>query len=135
MFTRTAKDIFRLGWPGLVAQIATMANGVIDTVMAGHYSARALATVGLGTSIYFSIFVTGMGVMLALTPILSQHFGARDEGAITHDTRQRVWLALILAAVAELLLLFPDPFFGIAKMDPAIEVDVRHYQRILMWVA
>lgn len=135
MFTRTAKDILRLGWPVLIAQIATMANGVIDTVMAGHYSASALATVGLGTSIYFSIFVSGMGVMLALTPILSQHFGAKNEKAITHDLRQGFWLALILSAFAELLLLFPDPFFGIAQMDPQIEVDVRHYLRIVMWVA
>ncbi|MDB5807313.1 MAG: efflux family protein [Betaproteobacteria bacterium] len=135
MFKRTAKDIFRLGWPVLVAQIATMANGVIDTVMAGHFSAHALATVGLGTSIYLSIFVTAMGVMLALTPILSQHYGARDDAAITHDVRQGIWLALLLTLLAELLLLFPDMLFSIAKMDPAIEVDVRSYLRTLMWVA
>ena len=135
MFKRTAKDIFRLGWPVLIAQIATMANGVIDTVMAGHFSAHALATVGLGTSIYFSIFVTAMGVMLALTPILAQHYGAGKHAAITHDVRQGVWLALILSLLAELLLVFPGVFFGIAKMDPAIEVDVREYLRILMWVA
>lgn len=135
MFKRTVKDIFRLGWPVLIAQVAVMFNGVIDTVMAGHYSARALATVGLGTSIYFSIFVTAMGVMLALTPILAQHYGARQEDAITHDVRQGVWLALLLTVVAELLLLFPDPFFALAKMDPAIEHDVRAYLRILMWAA
>ena len=132
MLKQTAKEIFRLGWPVLIAQIAVMANGVIDTVMAGHYSARALATVGLGTSIYFSIFVTAMGVMLALTPILSQHFGASNKTAITHDVRQGAWLALLLSGVAELLLLFPDPFFAIARMDPAIETDVRTYLRVLM---
>lgn len=135
MYKQTAKQILRLGWPVLIAQIATMLNGVIDTVMAGHFSAHALATVGLGTSIYFSIFVTGMGVMLGLTPILSQHFGARDESAITHDIRQGIWLALIVSAFAELFLLFPDPFFGIAQMDPEIEKDVRIYLRTLMWVA
>jgi MATE family multidrug resistance protein len=135
MLKCTAQDIFRLGWPVLIAQIATMANGVIDTVMAGHYSARALATVGLGTSIYFSIFVTAMGVMLALTPILAQHYGARKDAAITHDVRQGVWLALMLSLLAELLLMFPDVFFSIAKMDPEIEVGVRAYLHILMWVA
>ena len=135
MIKTTAKQIFRLGWPVLIAQVATMANGVIDTVMAGHYSARALATVGLGTSIYFSIFVTAMGVLLALTPILAQHFGARKDAAITHDVRQGVWLALLLTGVAELLLQFPGLFFSIAKMDPAIETDVRAYLHTLMWAA
>ena len=135
MLKRTTQDIFRLGWPVLIAQVAVMANGVIDTVMAGHYSARALATVGLGTSIYFSIFVTAMGVMLALTPILAQHFGARKEAAITHDVRQGIWLSLLLTGVAELLLLFPDPFFTLAQMDPVIETDVRTYLRVLMLAA
>lgn len=135
MFKSTAKDIFRLSWPVLIAQVATMANGVIDTVMAGHFSAHALATVGLGTSIYFSIFVTAMGVLLALTPILSQHFGARKDSAITHDLRQGIWLALFLTLLTEAALLLPDPFFGIAKMDRALEADVRQYLRILTWVA
>jgi MATE family multidrug resistance protein len=135
MLKRTVKDIFRLGWPVLIAQIAVMAGGVIDTIMAGHYSARALATVGLGTSIYFSIFVTAMGVMLALTPILAQHFGARSDAAITHDVRQGLWLSLLLTGVAELLLMYPGFFFAIAKMDPGIETDVRAYLRTLMWAA
>ena len=37
LYRSTAKDILRLGWPVLIAQLATMANGVIDTIMAGHY--------------------------------------------------------------------------------------------------
>ena len=76
MHAALAKRIVILGWPVLIAQLAVMAHGVIDTIMAGHYSARALATVGLGSSIYFSIFVTLMGVLIALTPITAQHFGA-----------------------------------------------------------
>jgi len=42
------KTLAILGGPILVAQIAQMANGVIDTVMAGHASAQDLAAVGIG---------------------------------------------------------------------------------------
>ena len=31
MFKSTAKDIVRLGWPVLIGQLATMANGYNDT--------------------------------------------------------------------------------------------------------
>ncbi|MDX1270058.1 MAG: hypothetical protein R3311_22015, partial [Oceanisphaera sp.] len=34
-----------LGGPILIAQLAQMANGVIDTIMAGHASAEDLAAV------------------------------------------------------------------------------------------
>lgn len=135
MYLPLAKRILILGWPVLVAQLAVMANGVIDTVMAGHYSARALAVVGLGSSIYFSIFVTLMGVLIALTPITAQHFGAGQHAAITHDVRQGLWTALLMACIGELLLYFPDPFLSLSGMSTDIAADVRAYLRALMWAA
>ncbi len=130
-----AKQIVHLGWPVLVAQLATMANSVIDTVMAGHYSARALATVGLGSSIYFSIFITLMGILIALSPITAQHFGAGRHAAITHDVRQGLWMALMLSAIGIVLLRFPDPFLTLSGMRPEIAHDVRAYLQALMWAA
>ena len=133
MFKSTAKDIWRLGWPVLVAQLATMANGVIDTVMAGHYSARALAVVGLGTSIYFSIFVSLMGVLLALSPIISQHFGAGRHHDITLDVRQGLWLTVLLSVAGCFMLAAPDPFIALSGMPPDIAAEVRTYLRALVW--
>ena len=130
-----ARRIIHLGWPVLVAQLATMANSVIDTVMAGHYSARALATVGLGSSIYFSIFIALMGILIALSPITAQHFGAGRHDAITHDVRQGLWMALMLSAAAVVLLGFPDPFLTLSGMRPEIAQDVRAYLHALMWAA
>ena len=135
MYLPLAKRIVILGWPVLIAQLAVMANGVIDTVMAGHYSARALAVVGLGSSIYFSIFVTLMGVLIALTPITAQHFGAGRHDAITHDVRQGLWTALLMALIGESLLYFPDPFLSLSGMSADISADVRSYLRALMWAA
>jgi len=135
MFKSTAKDILRLGWPVLIGQLATMANGVIDTVMAGHYSARALAVVGLGTSIFFSIFIALMGVLLALSPTISQHYGAGRHGEISHDVRQGFWLMLVLTLPCVGLLLAPDPFIALSGMSADIAADVRAYLRALAWAA
>ena len=43
------RTLATLGGPILIAQVAQMANGVIDTVMAGHASAEDLAAVGIGS--------------------------------------------------------------------------------------
>ena len=135
MFKATAKDIVRLGWPVLIGQLATMANGVIDTVMAGHYSARALAVVGLGTSIFFSIFIALMGVLLALSPTISQHYGAGRHDEISHDVRQGFWLMLALMLPCVGLLYAPDPFIALSGMSADIAADVRAYLRALAWAA
>ena len=49
------KILTRMGAPILFAQLAQMANGVIDTVMAGHANAKDLAGVGIGSSIWFPV--------------------------------------------------------------------------------
>lgn len=135
LYRSTARDILRLGWPVLIAQLATMANGVIDTVMAGHYSARALAVVGLGTSIYFSIFVSLMGVLLALSPTISQHFGAGRHGDITHDVRQGLWLTAAVTLPCMALLYAPGAFIALSGMAPDVALEVRAYLRALVWAA
>ena len=135
MFKSTAKDIFRLGWPVLIAQLATMANGVIDTVMAGHHSARALAVVGLGTSIFFSIFVSLMGVLLALSPTISQHFGAARHAEITYDVRQGFWLTLAVTLPGMALLSAPGPLIALIGMAPDLAIEVRSYLMALVWAA
>src|SRR5262245_46082380 len=101
-------EIFRLGWPMFVAQMAVMLNGLIDTVMAGRYSTVDLAAVGIGSSIFFSVFVAVMGVLLALTPTVSQLYGGQRYGEVGEQVRQSAWLAVVMAGVCLAALSFPE---------------------------
>ena len=127
------KDIFRLGWPMFVGQIAVMANGFIDTLMAGRYSTVDLAGIGVGASIYMSIFVAMMGILLALTPTASQLYGAGRHAEIGEEVRQSGWLALLLTVLCFLALRFPDPFFLLTRLEPEVEVRTRGYLAALSW--
>ncbi|NBO96709.1 MAG: MATE family efflux transporter, partial [Betaproteobacteria bacterium] len=69
------KQLLKLAGPVLVSQLAVMANGVIDTVMAGQLSSTELAGLGLGTSIYIIAYVSLLSVLLGLSPIVAQHVG------------------------------------------------------------
>lgn len=131
MFKSIARDIVKLGWPVLIAQLAVMINGVIDTVMAGRLGAVDLASVGVGASIYISVFVTLMGVLLALTPVVAQLYGAQRFAEIGEEVRQSIWLGAFLTAVAFVLIYFPDPFLRIAQVTPEIEVKTRQYLRTI----
>src|SRR3954469_3197865 len=131
MFRSIARDIVKLGWPVLIAQLAVMINGVIDTVMAGRLSATDLAAVGIGASIYISVFVTLMGVLIALTPVVAQLYGAGRHAEIGEEVRQSLWLGFFLTSVAFVLIYFPDPFLALAQVAPEVEVKTRSYLRTI----
>ena len=110
-----------LAWPIVVGQLAVIMNGVIDTMMTARYSAIDLAALGLGASVYVSIFVGLSGVMQALSPTIGQLYGAKKFQAIGHEVRQGVWLAIFLSIVGSTLLLFPDPLLNIAEAPPLLD--------------
>jgi multidrug resistance protein, MATE family len=131
MFGPIVRDIIKLGWPVLIAQVAVMINGVIDTVMAGRLSAADLASVGIGTSIYISIFVTLMGVLIALTPVVAQLYGAGRLREIGEEVRQSLWLGALMTVAAFVLIYFPDPFLALAQVVPEVEAKTRAYLRAI----
>ncbi len=127
------RELVRLGWPVLVAQLAVMANGVIDTIMAGRYGTLDLAAVGIGSSIYFSVFVALMGVLLALTPLVAHLYGAGRHADIGEELRQGAWLAAALTLVSVALFAHPEPFLAVARLEPVLELKVRAYLHALAW--
>ncbi|AGW91120.1 MULTISPECIES: MATE family efflux transporter [Cupriavidus] len=117
------QDLRRIGSlaaPVLAGQLAVIAFGVIDTVMAGRASATDLAAVGLGGSIYITIYISLMGVLQALAPIAGQLYGAGRVEAIGAEVRQAAWLGAALAIPGVLLLAFPAPLLALSKASPEL---------------
>ncbi len=135
MNRKLVAEIYDLAWPVLVAQLAVMAYGVIDTVMAGRYATDDLAAVGIGSAIYFSVFVALMGMLLALTPIVAQLLGAGRHGEIGEQVRQAMWLTLALAIVSIVVYSNPEPLLALADAPPAVAAKVRSYLAIAAWGA
>lgn len=125
-------ELFKLGWPVLIAQLAVMANGVIDTVMAGRHGTVDLAAVGISGAIFFSVFGPLMGIQIAITPIVARLFGAGRHADIGEEVRQGMWLSLILSLIAFAAFRFPDPFIVLTRAEPAVEALIREY---LSWIA
>ena len=120
-----------LAWPILVGQLAVIMNGVADTMMTARYSAIDLASLGLGASVYVSIFVGLSGVMQALSPIIAQLYGAKKFSAIGDEVRQGLWLAIFLSAIGSALLLHPSFLLDIAEAPPELDDKVREYLALL----
>jgi len=109
----TLRGILTLGWPMFVSQLAVMAHGIIDTAMAGHLSARDLAAVAIGSSVYYMVYVGLMGALQAISPVAAQHFGAGRLHAVGDTWRQGQWMAILLFAPAALALAMPQPLLSL----------------------
>ena len=121
------RDILKLAWPVFVGQLAVMLNGVIDTIMAGRLSAVDLAAVGLGASIYVSVYIGLMGILLALSPIVAQHFGAGRFDQIGLEVRQAVWLAMLLALPGCVALGWSGLWFALSDPPPEVAAVAAPY--------
>ncbi|MCO5412799.1 MATE family efflux transporter [Ralstonia mojiangensis] len=129
MFVADVRRITELAWPVLIGQLAVIAFGVLDTAMAGRASAADLAAIGLGGSIYVTVYISLMGVLQALSPIAGQLYGAQRYGKIGEEVRQAVWLGLVLAAIGMLILWFPAPLLHLADATPELAEKATAYLR------
>ncbi|WP_051528989.1 MATE family efflux transporter [Microvirgula aerodenitrificans] len=107
-----ASALTRLAVPMMIAQMAQVATGFVDTVMAGQVSANDLAAVSIGSSILITVFITLSGVMVALNPVVAHHIGARAPEKIGPSVRQGIWLALALGLFGMAILFGVQPFLG-----------------------
>jgi multidrug resistance protein, MATE family len=117
------RRLLSLAWPVFIGQLAVMLNGVIDTVMAARLGTTDLAAVGLGASIYITVYVSFMGVLLALQPTVAQHFGARRFDAIGRSFMAGLWLVPLLSAPGCLALAWTSPWIA-ASQPPAAVADI-----------
>ena len=98
-----AKALLRLGGPLIVNNLAVAGMGFADAVMAGSLGARELAAVAVGSSFWFLGFTLCLGILMAISPIVSRHFGAKDYDLIGRYTRQGIYLAVLMGVPLILL--------------------------------
>ena len=94
------RTLVRLALPLMAAQLLQMAQGVMDTIMAGHLSAVDLAGIALALSVLWPSQFLVSGLVMAATPIIAQLRGAGRVPEVGEVVRQGFWIV----AFASLLL-------------------------------
>lgn len=117
----------------LAGQLAVMAFGVTDTIVAGRYSEEALAALSVGSAIFVSVYVSLMGIFQALLPLWAEHRGAGQPQVIGRTLRQAMYMLLAACAVGMGVLLFPDALLRWADVPLPLQVQVRAYLSVLAW--
>jgi MATE family multidrug resistance protein len=94
-----------------------MAMTTVDTIMVGHLGPAAIGAIGVGSSIYYSIAIFGMGLLLGLDTLVSQAHGAGDQSETHHWLAQGVYLALFIGVPMTILFAFMSPVFHLLGIN------------------
>ena len=78
------KKIITLSVPLAATQLSLHFMGFVDVVVAGRINETILGAVGLGTTVFFTCGLLGLGIALALDPVISQAIGSGDEKKAHH---------------------------------------------------
>ncbi|RSZ36907.1 MULTISPECIES: MATE family efflux transporter [unclassified Variovorax] len=115
----------------LVGQLAVMAFGVADTIIAGRYSEQALAALSVGAAVFVSVYVSLMGVLQALLPVWAELHGGGRSGEVGRSVRQSLYLAAIAIVVGMAILLLPGAVLRWTQVPPQMRGEVEAYLAVL----
>ncbi|QTF08582.1 MATE family efflux transporter [Brenneria izadpanahii] len=129
-----ARNLLALAIPVIIAQVSQTSMGVVDTIMAGAYSATDMAAVAIGTSIWLPAILFGHGLLLALVPVVAQLNGAGRRDRIAHQVQQSFFLALLVSLVTMLALHQGGHVIRLMNNDsPALVEKAIGYLHALLW--
>lgn len=119
--------------PVIASQLLQMSMGFVDTVMAGHLNPTALAAVAIGAAVMNPLIILIIGILMAVSPIVAQVFGARQLHEIGKNVRQALWLGLLLSVPALFTLQHMEWLMILMKVDPKVIPVTQGYLQAISW--
>jgi MATE family multidrug resistance protein len=122
-----------LAGPVVLAEIGWLAMGFVDTIIVGRLGAEAIGAVGIGTALFGTLAIFGMGLLLGLDTLVSQAFGAHDRAACHHALIAGLYLSALVAPPLLLLAALANWSFAHWGLPRGVLRLAVPYFRILTW--
>jgi multidrug resistance protein, MATE family len=90
------REFVKLAVPLAGAQVAQALVGFVDTLMMGHLGTESLAAGGLAASAFQFVLNTTSGIVMSVSPLVAEAYGAGQKSQIEKIARQGLWLSLII---------------------------------------
>lgn len=127
------RSVLRLAAPIALTQIGMVLYGTVDMLFVGRLGPAAIASVGLGSMTYFTVFVVGMGIVMGIDGHSSKAFGAGRPDLCGQLLIHTLVLALATAATLVPLYLLAGPVYRLIDIAPEVAAGAVSYLKILRW--
>ncbi|WP_285396895.1 MATE family efflux transporter [Lysinibacillus sp. fls2-241-R2A-57] len=130
--TTTLKEkyslILKIILPILVTQVAIYFISFFDILMSSRYGTTDLAGVSIGSSIWMPVYTGLSGILLAITPIVSQLVGAKKELQAKKAVQQGIYVAIILVVLIFIALFVGiDWILGNMNLEASVHTIAKSY--------
>lgn len=104
-FSLNARETFTLSIPIIIGHLGHMLMAVTDNLMVGRIGAVSLAAAGLSNVLFFLVMVMGIGISVAITPLVAQIHGSGNRRECGLVLRQGLLVCLLSGLVLYLITL------------------------------
>lgn len=122
-----------LGLPLVGSHLAQFAVQMTDTVMLGWYDVSALASLVLGGTFFFVLFIMGSGFALAVMPVVAAAATSGETAQVRRVTRMALWLSLIFGVLVMPVFIFAEALLLAIGQDAQIAAMAGTYLAIAGW--
>ncbi len=133
-----ARATVGLAWPMILTNLGQTAMTTTDVALMGRLGPKVLAAGTLGTSIYFTPMIFGMGLIIATSPMIATALGRNRHSVrdVRRTVRQGMWLALFAVIPLWVFLWFgAEPALLAMGQEPRLAALAGEYVRALQWAA
>lgn len=134
MFTQLLhqwRAMLHLAWPILVAQLSMTAMNFVDATMAGNYGELDLAAIAIGGSIWLPSSLSAQAILLSVTAICAQHWGAKNFQQAGKTLQQGIWLGLFSSIIVATGVYIFCQFLDVFKLEPKMMAITQKYMMFL----
>jgi MATE family multidrug resistance protein len=128
-----ASNLIKLATPVLIASVAQTGMGFVDTVMAGGVSAIDMAAVSIAASIWLPSILFGVGLLMALVPVVAQLNGSGRQEKISFEIQQGAVMALLISVPIVGVLFQTQGILNLMDVEPLMAAKTNGYMHAVMY--
>ncbi|RZP71742.1 MATE family efflux transporter [Vibrio vulnificus] len=132
-YKKEASSLIKLATPVLIASVAQTGMGFVDTVMAGGVSATDMAAVSVAASIWLPSILFGIGLLMALVPVVAQLNGAGNREQVPFEIQQGAVMALLISIPIIAVLFQTQSILGYMNVDAVMATKTIGYIHAVMF--
>jgi MATE family multidrug resistance protein len=124
------RQIVRISAPVMLSQLSYTAMGIIDTAMVGRVGVVALASVGLGSILFWWLLSLFWGMLAGVNTLVAQAEGANDRRAAGVAFWQGIYLGLALSVLVFVLWPLTPRLMEWTGASPDVQASASSYMRV-----
>lgn len=120
-----------LAYPVIIGQLGVIMMGVVDSLMVGRLGAAPLAAAALGSSLTFIVIIIGIGLSMAVTPLVAIAVGAKKYEECGIYFRQSLLINTVFSIMIAVLIFFAADLIKYFNQPMEVQLQAQSYMKII----